>query len=158
MLTYASADEDADASKQLRGGSGMHSSGVAEDEEQDRAARAAAAAAAAAAASSSSVRVLAKTFSQQAGRELGAGGGGGVCGGGGEGEGASGSGSCGNKTRRITPELLQKAWGRLRKRACGASQVLRQRVSASRHKAECVALRRSARSFRVSASRLGQLP
>jgi len=75
---------------------------------------------------SSSVRVLAKTFSQQAGRELSAGGGGGVCGGGGEGAGAGavgGAGSCGYKMR-IAAELLQKAWGRVRKRACGAGGLL----------------------------------
>jgi hypothetical protein len=69
---------------------------------------------------SSSVRVLAKTFSQQAARELSAGGGGGVCGGGGEGAGA---GSCAYKMR-IAAELLQKAWGRVRKRACGAGGLL----------------------------------
>jgi hypothetical protein len=59
-------------------------------------------AAASSSSSSSSVRVLAKTFSQQAGRELSARGGGGVCGGGGEGAGAGavgGAGSCGYKMR-----------------------------------------------------------
>jgi hypothetical protein len=79
-----------------------------------------------AAASSSSVLVLAKTFSQQAGRELSARGGGGVCGGGGEGAGAGavgGAGSCGYKVR-IAVDLPLKAWGRVRKRACGASGLL----------------------------------
>ncbi len=77
-------------------------------------------------ASSSSVRVLAKTFSQQARCELSARGGGGVCGSGGEGAGAGavgGAGSCGYKMR-IAAELLQKAWGRVRKRACGAGGLL----------------------------------
>jgi hypothetical protein len=49
-----------------------------------------------------------------------------VCGGGGEGAGAGavdGAVSCGHKVR-IETELLQKAWGRVRKRSCGAGGLL----------------------------------
>jgi hypothetical protein len=69
------------------------------------------AAASSSSSSSSSVRVLAKTFSQQAGRELSARGGGGVCSGGGEGAGAGaagGAGSCGYKMRIAAEFCLRR--------------------------------------------------